>query len=470
MSFADDRRQALMDPGHEERSDVMHSENGPHDASHSIRIDGSVMARVVHVMTVPQSLYTFLRGQVPYVQARGFEIHGVASPGGYLQRFAERDGVAVHAVEMPRRITPFGDLQAIVRLLGLLRRLRPEIVQAGTPKGGLLGMIAAWLGRVPVRIYHIRGLPFMTATGRKRTLLWWTERVSCRLAHRVLCVSHSIREVAIAEGLCPAEKIVVLRGGSGNGVDAAGRFSPATVDPDARRAMRQRYGIPLEVPVVGFLGRLIRDKGVVELAEAWTLLRDEWPDAHLLIAGPFEPQDPVPAESQERLRADPRVHLAGSVDDAVPFYAAIDLLTLPTYREGLPNVLLEAAAMERPVVATQVPGCVDVVEEGVTGMLVPVQDAVALAAAIRGYLADPDLRRRHGEAGRQWVVRKFRQEAIWEALVQEYGRLLRERGLPVPPAMTITGRRKMQDGVHPSAIAHAEEHVDGNAVELARLV
>jgi glycosyltransferase involved in cell wall biosynthesis len=391
--------------------------------------------RLLHVMTAPQSLYLFLRGQIQYMTARGFELHAVASPGEWLQRFAERDGIPVYAVEMPRRISPFADLIAIFKLYSVIRRVRPEIVQAGTPQGGMLGAIAAWLARVPIRIYHIRGLPLMTATGRKRQLLCLTEKLSCRLSHRVLCVSHSIREVAIAEGLCPPGKIVVLEGGSGNGVDAQERFNPELAGPELRLQVREQHGIPTDAVVLGFIGRLIGIKGINELCAAWVRLRDDSPNLHLLAVGPFEEHDPVPDDVVRSLCTDPRVHLTDRVFDTVPYYAAIDLLVFPTHREGLPNVLLEAGAMGLAAVATRVPGCIDVIEDGATGTLVPLQEVDAIVAAVRTYLADPQLRRKHGQAARARILREFRQEAIWEALAQEYGRLLRDRRRPLPAAL-----------------------------------
>ncbi len=299
-------------------------------------------------------------------------------------------------------------------------------------------MIAAWLARVPVRIYHIHGLPLMTASGHKRWLLRWSEKISCWLAQQVLCVSHSIRDVAIAETLCPAAKIKVLLGGSINGVDAQGRFSPASMDAPARRAARESLGIPHDALVIGFIGRVVRDKGVEELVAAWRLIRDQFPTLHLIVAGPFEPYDPVSPEAEATLRRDPRIHLTGWVDDTLSIHASIDILALPTYREGFPVVPLEAAAMAVPVVATRIPGCIDAVQDGVTGTLVPVGDVAALAEAIRSYILDPDLRRQHGRAGRERVLREFQQEAIWEATLQEYLRLLRRRGLPLPEPVAGT--------------------------------
>lgn len=388
--------------------------------------------RLLHVTTVPMSLM-FMRGQVGYVKRCGYVVHAVSSPGPELEAFGEEEDVAVHAVEMPRRITPVGDLVALWRLWRLFRRIRPDIVHAHTPKGGLLGTLAAWLARVPNRVYHMRGLPMMAATGWKRKLLAMSEKTTCRLAHRVMCVSGSLRQVAIDERLCPPGKIKVLAGGSGNGVDATGRFSPERHEADTRDAVRAAHGIPAGAVVAGFVGRVVRDKGVGELAEAWRSLREQYPALHLMLAGPVEPQDPLSEHVIQQLRDDDRVHLLGHVDDTAPLYTAMDLVVLPTYREGLPNVPLEAAAMERAVVATRIPGCVDAVADGETGTLVPAKDAEALAGAIANYLDDPKRRARHGKAGRQRVLEQFRQEVIWEALAQEYASLL-GRSLVVPDA------------------------------------
>jgi glycosyltransferase involved in cell wall biosynthesis len=251
--------------------------------------------------------------------------------------------------------------------------------------------------------------------------------VSCLLAQQVFCVSASLREAAVAEGLCQPDKITVLHHGSINGVAAETAFNPARAGSMVRAAARGRYGIPLDAEVIGFVGRVVRDKGLVELVEAWQTLRAERPELHLLVVGPFEPQDPLPPEVETLLRTDPRIHLTGMNSDTPPLYAAMDVVVLPTYREGFGIVAIEAAAMELPVVATEVPGCVDAVQDSVTGTLVPPRDAAALTEAIRHYLLDPELRRRHGRAGRERVLREFRQEDIWKELYAEYTRLLQTR-------------------------------------------
>jgi len=371
------------------------------------------------------------------MRAKGFEVHAISSPGELGDEFAEQEAVVLHEVEMQRRVAPFLDLRALGLLHRTLRELEPRIVHSHTPKGGLLGMVGALLAGVPVRIYHVHGLPLATATGYKRLLLWWSERVSCLLAHQVLCVSHSLRKMVIENGICPPEKIKVLLNGSINGVDATNLFNPGRLDPSTRQKTRAEWGIPANGVVVGFVGRIVRDKGIIELVEAWNVLQEQFPNAHLLVVGRFEPYDPIPAEVHVQLHNDPHIHLTGYSDRVAPLYAAMDVLALPSYREGLGLAALEASAMVVPVVATCIPGCMDAVVDGVTGTLVPPRDAQSLAKALRSYLDDPRLRRRHGEAGRDRVLRDFRPEAIWEATYEEYARLLSDRRLKLPNTGTV---------------------------------
>lgn len=378
-------------------------------------------ATVVHVTTIPRTL-GFLSGQASFMRRAGFAIHAVSSSGPELTAFAEAEGAGIDAVEMTRRMTPLEDLRAVWELRRVLRRVRPDIVHGHTPKGGLLAMIAGRLAGTPVRIYHLRGMPVLTASGMRRRILRTTERISCGLAHRVIAVSESMRSIAIREGFCDPDRIKVLLGGSGNGVDATGRFQP--LGEAVRAAVRSQHGIAPDALVVGFIGRLVRDKGVAELVSAWQRLRERHPRLHLLVVGPFESEDALPDEVVTALRTDDRIHLVGLDWETPRLYAAMDVLALPTYREGFPNVLLEAGAMGLPVTATRTSGCVDAVIDGVTGTLVPPRDAEALAEALERYLSDPGLRDAHGAAARRRVLAEFRPEAIWQAIADEYRELL----------------------------------------------
>lgn len=382
--------------------------------------------RVVHVATVPKS-FIFLRDQVPFMKARGVELVAVAARGPEMDAFAREHDIETHAIPMSRKIAPAEDLRAVVELAALLRRLNPDIVHAHTPKGGLIGMLGASIARIPRRVYHMRGLLTLTATGARYQLFSWIERLTCALASEVICVSHSLREVAISQRLAPPHKLHVMAGGSGQGVDARTRFDPSGLPEGARERIRARYGIPQDAVVIGFVGRLVGDKGVRELAQAWREVREAHPNTWLLIVGDFEERDALPAHARAALEDDPRVALAGWQPDTASFYAAMDLVTLPTYREGFPNVPLEAAAMELPVIATRVPGCVDAVADGITGALVPARDARALARALTKYVEDPALRARQGVAGRARAIDEFAPERIFGEIHDLYMSLLSEQ-------------------------------------------
>jgi len=381
------------------------------------------MPTVLHIFTTPLSL-RFIRGLPAHLAHRGYQTVILTSPGPALDAFLAAENCPGFSVDLPRRITPVHDLGALARLVRIIRKVRPDIVHAHTPKGGLLGMIAAAAARVPHRIYHMRGLPLATAKGPTRVIFHVTERVSCRLASRVLSVGHSLRRTALELGLTHPDRIRVLLGGSGQGVDTEREFRPGIVEPEEMTTTRRALDLPEGSPVVLFMGRLVRDKGIVDLADAWLRVRSSFPSARLVLVGPYEPRDPVPDEVRERLGEDPSVRHVPWTDTPAKYYAVADLVVLPTYREGFPNVPLEAAAMGLPVVATRIPGCTDAVADGVTGTLVPVANPAALGEAIRSYLGDVDRARRHGEAGRERVVREFRREAIWDAVADTYDEMM----------------------------------------------
>lgn len=374
---------------------------------------------VLNIVTSAVSL-RFLDGQAEYLGERGYTVTLVSSPGEELRK-AEKEGVRTEAMAMERGIAPWKDLVSLWRLLRLMRRLRPEIVNAGTPKAGLLGGVAARMCGASRRYYTLHGLRCETATGWKRKLLLATERVACRSAHRVICVSESLREKAIELGVVEANRTVVFGAGSCAGVDAE-RFAPTEEAARRGAAIRRELGIAVEAPVVGFVGRLTKDKGLCELVEAYLELRGKMSEARLLLVGDVEEGDALPKAVREKITSESGIARTGWMADTAEYYHAMDVLALPTYREGFPTVALEAAAAGKAVVATRATGARDAVVDGVTGMLVPVGDARGLAVALETLLRDQKMREEMGAAGRERVVVEFRPERVWEAMAEEYQR------------------------------------------------
>lgn len=371
--------------------------------------------RIVFGVTDSQTCLT-LTGRIRAFREAGFRVVVVCSPGELLQRIARDEGAEAVEIAMRRRISPLADAAALIRLFRLLCRFSPDVTEFSTPKAGLLGNLAAWLCGVPVRIYFLRGLKLESCSGLKRRLLQASERVAAGCAHTVLCNSPSLRAAAIRLRLADASKLQILGSGSSNGVDVR-RFAPC--------APGMRLQESCQAPVIGFVGRLTRDKGVPELIAAFDRILEEMPEARLLLVGWFDAsEDSLDRLLQARILRDPRIRYTGFVRDTAPCYGRMDLLALPSWREGFPNAVLEAAASGVPVVVTNSTGCCDAVIPGRTGLLIPPGDPDLLSAAILELLRDPDRRQRMGRQARAWILDHFVDKHVLGMAVSYYRSLL----------------------------------------------
>jgi glycosyltransferase involved in cell wall biosynthesis len=322
---------------------------------------------------------------------------------------------------MRRPIAPFADFVALLRLLWLLGRRHPDVVEFSTPKAGLLGMLAAKLRGVPRRVYMLRGLKLECSAGFKRTILLAAERLACACSSSVLCNSESLRAEALALRLVPPRKLRVLGQGSSIGVDVD-RFSPGPSN------VRERFRIPRDAPLVGFVGRLTRDKGLPELIDAFDRILVAQPAARLLLVGWFDAaEDAVDFELRARIVNNRRIHRTGFVADTAPYFRAMDVAVLPTWREGFPNVVLEASATGIPVVTTECTGARDSVLSEVTGLLVPPGYPEAISEAVVKLLRDPKRRQRMGRSARAWVIEHYSESQVL-ALTANYYLSLLEAG------------------------------------------
>lgn len=385
--------------------------------------------RVCQITTVAQSIAILMRGWPTFLHEKGFTVDALATREPGFDAAIRREHIAeFHAVHIPRQISPLRDLVALWKLYRILRREKYDLVHASTPKGGLLGMIAAFAAGTPARIFTLRGLIGAASTGFKRRVLMCTDWLSMKLAHRVVAIAPTLREEAISLGLVSPEKIQSIHKGSSNGINWQ-RFTRK--GPSSASPLRAKWKVGPSDIVLGFVGRIVRDKGIIELAQAWRRIREECPNVKLVLVGPAETHNPVPTEIIDELIADPRVCMAGWFDDTAQAFEAFDVLVMPSYREGFGNVLLEAGSMELPAISTRISGISDAIVDGETGLLVEVRNADALAEGVIKLLKDPELRRRMGRAARERVVRDFRPEIVWNGLLGVYRDVLQRAGYDV---------------------------------------
>ncbi len=348
---------------------------------------------------------------------KGYRLAAIApnAENGFMHREA-CPGILLRNVDIKREISLWADLKALFALIMLFVRLRPAIANLSTPKMAFLGGMAAFLARVPRRIYFLRGLRYETAKGWKRRLLIACERVACACAHEIICVSPSVRRCAVKAGIVPESKTVMLGARGSDGVDLRGFDAGADSPEEAGMLLRHTLGLSEQSFVIGFVGRLTRDKGIEELVQASMELAHEGRDIRLLMIGAMESGDPVHPECARLISTNALIHATGYIEDPRPYYRAMDLFAFPSHREGLANVLLEAGAAGKPTVAARVTGSVDAIEDGLTGVLVPAHDSVALKVAIADLMDNPAKRQSMSKAAPVFVREHFDASKMVDAL------------------------------------------------------
>jgi glycosyltransferase involved in cell wall biosynthesis len=367
--------------------------------------------RILIGATVPETVRFFVTGQAQFLAEHGFDVHVACSDNSEFTEF-ESARLHYHQISMARGPSFRNDLAALVDWVRLIRRIKPDVVMSGTPKAGLLATIAARVSRTPRIIYLLRGLRMEGLTGNPRRLSMFMEWLSCRAATEVICVSKSLAQRVVALGIASADRTSVLGKGASNGINVD-FFRPPTLTE--REAARRKWGIPTDAVAYGFAGRMTSDKGIPQLAAAFGRLAPDSANTWLLVAGELDAVRPLGPTTLAELNL-PRCLLLGQISDIRSFYWALDAFCLPSLREGMPNVNLEAAATGLPVITTDATGCRDSIIDGTTGCMSIAGDATSLYEAFM-QLSDSTTRSAYGLAGREWVSQHFRNEIVWGNLL-----------------------------------------------------
>lgn len=370
--------------------------------------------RLCILTTVSISIKSFCLDQIRALQQAGFDVTVICAPDPELPNLLPQ-GVEYLTVEFSRVISPFKDVKAILSLLGTFRRKKFDIVQYSTPKASLLAAIAAWLARIPHRLYLLWGLYYMGVQGMGRVVLKVFEKIICRLSTEILPISMEMVDFAKSQGLVGKTKCSVILNGSACGVDLS------FYNPDrwaaSRDEVRKQWGIPDDAIVIGTVARLTGDKGINELVGAFDNLSQRYPNLVLLLVGTQEQKDRLGDQTMQMIQSHPRIKTTGWQTNPAPFYAAMDIFCLPTYREGFGEVNLEAQAMGLPVVSTDVIGPRESVEQDRTGFLVSPQSQDALLEPLTVLIESPERRRKMGQEGRKRVENMFERNKLIQAML-----------------------------------------------------
>ena len=383
--------------------------------------------KLIRITTVPISLEKLLGGQLNYMNSF-FEVTAISADKKRLLNFGKRHDVNVFPIELTREITPLKDLSALLKLFWYLKKEKPLIVHTHTPKAGIIGMLASKLAGVPIRMHTVAGLPLMEAAGFKRNVLNVVEKLTYMCAQKVYPNSIGLQDIILRNKLCKGTKLKVLANGSSNGIDTE-HFNPAQFSKEEKKIVKRELEVKDDALVFVFVGRLVGDKGINELVSAFKNIKatNQQLSIKLVLVGPFEQHlDPLAPETISEIKENKHILTTGYKEDVRPYFAIADVLVFPSYREGFPNVVMQAGAMGLPSIVTNINGCNEIIVDGENGLIIPSKDKEALELAMLKLISDEELRKRLADNSREMITSRFQQQLVWDAILEEYTLLLNQ--------------------------------------------
>lgn len=382
-----------------------------------------MQAKLIRITTIPLSLKVLLRGQLRYM-SNYFEVIGVSSNDKELEEVKNEEGIAVVPIEMSRKITPIQDIKSLLKTYNYLKKVQPKIVHTHTPKAGIVGMLAAKLAGVPIRLHTVAGLPLMEATGNKRKILDFVEKLTYSSATKVYPNSQGLYNFILQNKYTSVDKLKVIGQGSSNGIDTT-FFSRLQIPEEKQFQLKKELNIHPDDFVFVFVGRLVGDKGINELIEAFSKLKTQ--HLKLLLVGPLESElDPLQGETLNEIETNSNIISVGFQKDVRSYFAIANALVFPSYREGFPNVVMQAGAMELPSIVSDINGCNEIIVEGKNGTIIPVKNTEVLKIAMQKMIEDKNLYHQLKKNARPMIQSRYEQSVVWDALLEEYNLLLRQ--------------------------------------------
>ncbi len=380
--------------------------------------------KLIRITTVPMALRYLLPGQMRFMAANGFNVLMISADGKELEDVIMNEGCPHIIVPMTRKITPFTDIKCLLQLIRIFRKEKPGIVHTHTPKAGLLGMLAARYCGVKIRIHTVAGLPLMVEKGFKYQLLKLSERITYSAANQVWPNSNSMLQFIERKGLTQTKKIKVIGKGSSNGIDVT-RFNVANLDEKKIEAIKTTIKYSGQKKYLLCTGRLVVDKGIVELINVFMSLQKTDPAVQLLLVGDYEKAlYPLPGATVREIENNPGIIHINWTHDVEYYMHIADHFIFPSRREGFPNVLLQAGAMELPIVCSHIVGNIDIVTHNETGLIFEDGNEQQMLEMIRYALADPVIVQTMAKRLKQVINENFRQENIWQNMLAAYKSLV----------------------------------------------
>jgi glycosyltransferase involved in cell wall biosynthesis len=378
------------------------------------------LKKLIRITTIPGAIGTLLKGQLNFMSKHYDVIAVSSSDNGKLKEVSKKEGIQAYPIELTRKITPFKDLIATYHLYRLFRREKPFIVHTHTPKAGITGMLAAKLAKVPHRLHTVAGLPLLESKGLKRKLLDIVEKTTYKCSTLVLPNSFGLKQIIIDLKFTNQSKLKIIGNGSSNGIDV-NHFNPEIISDSQKEKLKLELGIQPNDFIFIFVGRIVGDKGINELVSAFDSIQTKNKVCKLLLVGPKEEHlDPISSVSESRIKENINILDVGMQKDIRPFLAISNTLVFPSYREGLPNVVLQASAMELPCIVTNINGCNEIIKDGLNGLIITPKDTKSLKSAMTFCLNNPQKLKEMSRASRNIIIDLYSQDIVWKELLSLY--------------------------------------------------